>query len=93
MWSEAAFPYTQAVAGETVTLTATPDPGYMLEKIEVTDKDNHLIEVVDSAWYNYGNNNKATFIMPESWVTVMATFTNAKTALMDYILKCPPVAR
>lgn len=81
--------YTQAVAGETVTLTATPDPGYMLEKIEVTDKDNHLIEVVDSAWYNYGNNNKATFIMPESWVTVMATFTNAKTAADGLYIKMP----
>ena len=81
--------YKEAAAGETVTLTATPDPGYMLEKIEVTDKDNHLIEVVDSAWYNYGNNNKATFIMPESWVTVMATFTNAKTAADGLYIKMP----
>ncbi len=80
---------TEAAAGETVTLTATPAPGYMLENIVVTDKDSNPVEVVGGTWYTYGNNNEATFIMPESQVTVMATFTNAKTAADGLFMRMP----
>lgn len=80
---------TEAAAGETVTLTATPAPGYMLENIVVTDKDSNPVEVVGGTWYTYGNNNEATFIMPESQVTVMATFTHAKTAADGLFMRMP----
>ena len=80
---------TEAVAGETVTLTATPAEGYILENIVVTDQDNHPVEVVGGTWYTYGDNNKATFDMPTSNVTVMATFTNAKTAADGLYMRMP----
>lgn len=80
---------TSVAAGETVTLTATPAPGYMLEEIVVTDQDNNPIEVIGGMWYSYGNDNKATFDMPESNVTIVATFTNAKTAADGLAIKMP----
>ena len=81
--------YTQAAAGETVTLIATPAEGYMLDEIVVTDQNNHPVEVIGGKWYTYGNNNEATFIMPESNVTVMATFTHAKTAADGLFMRMP----
>lgn len=50
-----------AVAGETVTMTVTPNEGYEIDTIKVIDKDNNVIEVKD---------NK--FIMPnsEAWISV-----------------------
>ena len=81
---------TEAVAGETVTLTATPAEGYILENIVVTDQDNHPVTVVGGTWYSYGSNdNKATFDMPTSNVTVVATFTNAKTAADGLYMRMP----
>ena len=58
-----------AAAGETVTITASPDDGYDLSAITVTnvDPDDIIIE-----------GNTAMFEMPNSNVTVSATFT-AKT--------------
>lgn len=52
-----------AAAGATVTLTATPDSGYELDTLTVTDGDNNEVTVT---------NNK--FTMPASNVTVTATF-------------------
>ena len=49
--------------GDTVTLTITPDEGYELASLTVTDADNNSITVMDN-----------TFIMPASDVTVTATF-------------------
>ena len=54
---------TQAYAGTTVTLTATPDTGYCLSSWTVKDANNQPITVT---------NNQ--FTMPESNVTVTATF-------------------
>ena len=56
---------TTAKEGDTVTLTVTPDDGYVLGTLTVTDASNKAV-TVDS-------NN--TFKMPASNVTVKATFT------------------
>ena len=54
---------TTAYAGETITLTATPAANYALESWSVKDANNNTIAV---------NNNQ--FTMPDSNVTVSATF-------------------
>lgn len=57
-----------ATKDTTVTLTATPDAGYEPETVAVTGADGKKL-----ALQNIGN-NKYTFTMPESQVTVTATF-------------------
>ena len=54
---------TSAEAGTTIALTVTPDAGYVLDALTVTDASSNTIEVAD---------NK--FTMPASDVTVTATF-------------------
>ncbi len=54
---------TEAVAGETVTLTVTPDTDYELDVLTVKDAANNDITVTNN-----------TFTMPASAVTVTATF-------------------
>ena len=54
--------------GETVTLTVTPDAGYALKSLTVTDADGNAIEVV---------NNQ--FTMPVTDATVTAEFVRGKT--------------
>ncbi len=54
---------TEVKAGDTVTLTIAPEDGYELESITVTDENGDPVSVTD---------NK--FTMPESDVTVSATF-------------------
>ena len=54
---------TIAYKNETITLTATPAPGYFLGSWTVVDADNNTIAVTDNQ-----------FIMPDSHVTVSATF-------------------
>ena len=70
---------TTAKTSETVTLTATADDGYIVNSISVTD-GNKSINVEGNQWYNFYTDNKATFVMPNSEVTVTSTFTNDKTA-------------
>ena len=53
----------KASAGEKVLITVTPDNGYTLDKITVLDKDKNEVEVTNN-----------TFIMPDSDVSVSATF-------------------
>ena len=55
---------TRAEAGETVTLQISPADGYVLETLTVVDGENNPIEV----------GTDRTFVMPESDVTVSATF-------------------
>ena len=57
-----------ALEGETITLTVTPDPGYELESLAVKDRFNQKVEV---------ENNQ--FTMPDTSVTVMATFRQFST--------------
>ena len=53
-----------AAKGTTVTLTVTPEKGYGLNSLTVTDSDNQSIEV----------SNDYTFTMPDDDVTVTADF-------------------
>ena len=59
----------KATPGSTVTVTATPDQGYQLGTLTVTDKDGNKVTLTDEG------NGKYTFKMPGSKVTVQAVFT------------------
>lgn len=52
--------------GDTVTVTATPDPDYVLDTVKFNGESAKVV------------GNKATFIMPDKDVTVTATFRKAK---------------
>ena len=58
----------RADKGDTVTITVKPDKGYELDELTVTDKDGDEIKLTEKA------DNKFTFKMPGSKVTVEATF-------------------
>ena len=57
-----------AASGTTVTLTVTPDSGYVLDTLTVTDSRGNEIKLTAQ------NNGKYTFTMPSRAVTVKATF-------------------
>ena len=61
-----------AKAGATVTLTATPDEGYALGTITVTDRFGDAVKVTENADGTY------TFTMPNGQVTVTATFVQVE---------------
>ena len=61
LWPSAAW-------GDTVTITATPEAGYELDTLTVTDKDGNELTVTDRG------NNKYTFVMPEGEVSIQASF-------------------
>lgn len=64
---------TSLAAGETFTVTVTPDNGYVLNAITVTDADGKSVAATDESTH--------TYTMPASNVTVSATFkvkTDAK---------------
>ena len=58
---------TSAAAGETVTLTIAPETGYTLSGLNVADANGTAITV-------NGSKNTYTFTMPDSAMTVTATF-------------------
>ncbi|MBQ6811245.1 MAG: S-layer homology domain-containing protein, partial [Firmicutes bacterium] len=60
-----------APQGQTVTITATPDNGYVVDKVTVLDAEGKEVAVTK------GDDGKYTFVMPESKVTVSATFKKA----------------
>lgn len=62
-----------ATDGSTVTITATPDPGYTLKKL-VVNYNNKDYDVTTAV-----SNNTYTLTMPAYNVTVTATFGNTKT--------------
>ena len=69
----------QAKGNDEVPLTVTPDEGYMLNELTVTDADGGTVNVTDCNWYTDWSNKTsktATFSMPTKAVTVAATFTN-----------------
>ena len=63
---------TAAKAGATVTLTATPDEGYALGTLTVTDRFGDAVKVTENADGTY------TFTMPNGQVTVSATFVETQ---------------
>ena len=63
----------RASKNSTVTITATPDEGYVVDAVTVTEKDGDKVEVTKK------DDNKYTFKMPASDVTVKATFKVAPT--------------
>ena len=68
---------TTAKANDVVTLTATPENGYLLSGISVTDASSNPVAVTGGKWYD----NTATFTMPGSVATVTPTFTDNLTNL------------
>lgn len=67
---------TEATAGTEITLTVTPATGYVLEAISVVDASSNTVAV---------SNNK--FTMPESNVTVSATFKEIPAGVMTATIK------
>ena len=63
---------TAAKAGATVTLTATPDEGYAVGTLTVTDRFGDAVQVTENADGTY------TFTMPNGQVTVTATFVETE---------------
>ena len=57
-----------AKKGDTVTITVTPDTGYELDKLTVTDAKGKTVDVTKKS------DGKYTFTMPEGKVTVTPTF-------------------
>lgn len=55
-------------AGDKVRMTVTPDEGYLLKSIRVTDENGNEIELTE------GPNGKYNFIMPEGEATLEAVF-------------------
>ena len=68
-----------ASKGSTVTVTVTPDKGYALETLTVTDKNGSALDLTDRG------NGKYTFTMLSSPVTVAATFMDDNTMLNFFV--------
>ena len=64
-----------ASKGSTVTITVTPDSGYVLETISVTDKNGNDLKLTDKG------NGKYTLTMPGSKVEVKVTFMEDNSVL------------
>ena len=64
-----------ASKGDTVTITVTPDKGYVLESLTVLDKDGKALALTDKG------SGKYTFVMPAGKVTVKAVFMDDNTML------------
>ena len=58
-----------AKKGDTVTVTVTPDAGYQLDKLTVTDAKGKTVDVTKKS------DGKYTFTMPNSKVTITPTFS------------------
>ena len=68
-----------ASKGSTVTVTVTPDKGYVLETLTVTDKNGSALDLTDKGGGQY------TFTMPSGPVTVTATFMDDNTMLNFFV--------
>ena len=68
---------TAAKAGETVTLTPTPDAGYEVGDVTVTDRFGDAVAVTENADGTY------TFTMPNGQVTVTVTFAETPLPFTD----------
>ncbi len=70
----------EAKKGETVTITVTPDAGYELDKLTVTDSKGNEIKVKDNG------DGTFTFTMPDSEVEIEAEFKVAADEQDDTIV-------
>lgn len=61
----------RAEAGKTVTITVSPDEGYALDQLTVTDEDGNEIRLTDAG------NGRYTFTMPESDIRIAVSFAEA----------------
>ena len=64
---------TNATAGETITITVTPEADYMLDVLTITDSSGNAIAISAAK----------TFTMPESDVTVSGTFKIARLVMLS----------
>lgn len=64
---------TRASKGSTVTITVKPDEGYVLDELVVTDKNGDKVKLTEK------DDNKFTFKMPASKVTVEVAFVEIGT--------------
>lgn len=71
-----------ASKGSTVTVTVTPDKGYALETLTVTDKNSSALDLTDKGGGKY------TFTMSSGPVTVAATFMDDNT-MLNYFVDVP----
>ena len=67
-----------ASKGDIVTVTVTPDKGYTLETLTVTDSSGNELKLTEK-------NGKYTFTMPASKVTVKATFMEDNSMLNFFV--------
>lgn len=70
-------PSGSAQAGATVTVTVQPNAGYTLGTLSIRDSQNNAVT------YTSLGNNRYSFTMPESNVTVLAVFTQAALPFTD----------
>lgn len=64
-------PVTGAKWKDEVTLSATPEEGYVLDALSVVDENSNAVDVTWNHW-----ENSASYTMPLSAVTVTSTFTS-----------------
>ena len=64
-----------AKKGDAVTVTVTPDAGYQLDKLTVTDKNGNVLKLTDKG------DGKYSFTMPAGKVEVKATFMEDNSVL------------
>ena len=69
---------TKATAGQMVTVTATPNNGYIFKGVAIYDAytGDELIQVTDGAWYN----NSVKFAMPNRNIGIYPYFEKTKNA-------------
>jgi hypothetical protein len=69
---------TKATAGQMVTVTATPNNGYVFKGVVIYDANtgDELIQVTDGAWYN----NSVKFAMPNRNIGIYPYFEKTKNA-------------
>ncbi len=76
----------EAIIGDTITLTATPRDGYLLNKISVVDAQGKKLNVTGGSWYT---DMEASFVMPAEDVVVTYDYTNKRTAEGGLFIEMP----
>jgi len=78
----------KAKGRETVTLTAMPAEGYILDGVEVKDADGRVVK--SFAWYSHPQNT-VSFKMPLSNVTVVPSFTKLTDLTINIAMTENPI--